>query len=642
MANFKAVRLSHVRSIVQHALPLGVLTICLALLWPHMQALDAQDLKAQWQNISALQWIAAIGLTGLSFWAVSQYDVLAHRQLDTGLDSRAAQRSGLSAIAVSQTTGFAVIIATLVRWRMLRGFGPGVAAQVTGFVSLVFLCALAGVTALVWLILPSPSVFSWIAVGVLVALALLVCAVVVRPRLRWRGHTLELPSLRAMAAASGWASVDILAAGAAFYVLLPADTSVSLLTFLPVFCIALSAGLLSGTPGGVGPFEMTLLALTATGLPAQIDVAALFVAIFGFRLVYFALPACVAMLALMLPRPTNPLWQDTPPPKLNRAKRAETAVIRQTGGKVERIGPLHCATWRTGQALVGLFDPFDTIRGRSFFDCFKLRAKEVNRVACLYKCSAHTAYAARAAGWAQLHIADDAVLDLDHYTLDTPERSRLRRKLRQCARSNVTLRRASPKDMVALGKIDAAWRAEHGTARGGTMGRFSPGYLLPQAVFLASDSTGPIAFVSFHVIAGEWALDVMRHVAHVPDGVMHALVHAGIEAAQRAGARKASLSAVVACPDPHSAWWRWVSYKMGTISGSAGLRQFKSAFAPRWQPLYAVAPNRMALGISLLDIGREVLWPARLTPYNGTTEDGDMRPDHNNDEYYALASSSAA
>ncbi|MEP4196041.1 MAG: phosphatidylglycerol lysyltransferase domain-containing protein [Aliishimia sp.] len=642
MTRVLGVCFTHFRGLAQKTLPLIVLACCAVFLWPRLQALDISEVQQHWQAITAAQWLLAAVLSVVSFWAVSQYDVLAHRQLGTGLDPVLARRGGLTAIAVSQLTGFGLVVSTLVRWRMLSGFGPGVAAQITAFVSLMFLASLAGITALICLLFPVPSGFVLPSIAVLAALAVLAATAVFRPRIKWRGHRVDLPTLRAMFASAGWASLDVFTAAGAFYVLLPPAIAPDIVAFLPVFCLALAAGLFLGTPGGIGPFEMTLLTLTATGLPAQTSVSAIIVAVFGFRLVYFAMPAAMAIVVLLLPRKPHPLWQDPPAPNVGRARRAETAVIRQTGGFVERVGPAYCATWQTGQALVALFDPFEPVKGSGFFDRLKSHAAETNRLPCLYKCSARMAAAARAVGWSHLHVADDAILDLDDFTLDCPSRSGLRRKLRKSERAGVTVGRARVENHAVLAAIDDTWQRNHGAARGGTMGRFCPNYISSQAVFMAKHEDRVVAFASFHVIAGEWALDVMRHEQNLPDGTMHALVTAGIDAARRAGAQQLSLSAITACPDPTSAVWRWFAMTRVSLSGGMGLRQFKSAFAPRWQPLYAAAPNRVALAISLLDITREVMWPAALVQSVNIDGLSDMNLDHDNDEDYEVASSNAA
>jgi len=52
--------------------------------------------------------------------------------------------------------------------------------------------------------------------------------------------------------------------------------------------------------------------------------------------------------------------------------------------------------------------------------------------------------------------------------------------------------------------------------------------------------------------------------------------------------------------------------RLGTSQGGAGLRQFKSAFAPRWERLYLAAPNRLALALAAVDIARRIARPRRL------------------------------
>lgn len=114
---------------------------------------------------------------------------------------------------------------------------------------------------------------------------------------------------------------------------------------------------------------------------------------------------------------------------------------------------------------------------------------------------------------------------------------------------------------------------------------------------------------------------------------------AGIDAARARGVAHLSLSAVPACPDPESRFFRWAARHVVTRAGGPGLRQFKSAFGPRWVPL--------ALTIALADITRAVRRPAPLRhPPAATLRhqglSGDMSRDHNQDEYYEVASTEAA
>ena len=365
--------------------------------------------------------------------------------------------------------------------------------------------------------------------------------------------------------------------------------------------------------------------------------AALFVAIFGFRLIYFACPAVVASARLVFAPNSLAIWRDPEPPHVKHLPRAETSVITQTGGQVEQLGSTFSALWPTGQALVALFDPMDA-PDNHFFAQLKRRARNRNRFAIVYKCAGITAAKARAAGWLVLHSADDAILDVRQYTLDTPDRAGLRRKLRKATKAGITVREHKATDAFDLARVDAEWQREHGTARGGTMGRFCPAYLNQQRVYVAEQNGQIIAFASFHVTSREWTLDLLRYGANVPDGTMQSLVQQAIEVARCDLVERLSLAAVPACPDPGSAMWRAIMMRVVAKSRSPGLRQFKSSFAPRWEPRYVAAPSWVSMLIGLGDIAKEVFFPRALNKPH-TTDVNDL---HQKDENYELANKVAA
>lgn len=633
------------RNLARYALPLAIFAICATLLWPRLMVLDTAALAQHWGALSGWQWAAAAVFTALSFWAVGQYDIIAHRHIDSGLPAPRARRVGMSAIALAQTTGFGVVTGTLGRWRLTPELGPIVAAQITGFVSVLFMAALTATAALLCLVLPTPGGLILPALAALVLLCVAGGAALWKPRVVVKDRVIQLPSLRAMLAAFGWALLDVMAAACAMYVLFPSGHAPDFLAFLPIFCLALAAGLFSGTPGGVGPFEVTLLALTAQGMPAAVPPAAALVAVMGFRLIYFAVPAVIGA-AMIARRPRARIMGDrrrgTP---LSNAPRAEIAVIGQNGGRITRLDRRHAALWPTAQALICLFDPFEGPPDCADLRCFESQAARRNRVAGFYKAQGRSALAARRAGWSVMHIADDAVLDLENFVLSGSERARLRRKLRQADKAGLTLRRAVPADLPQLKEIDAQWQQEHGEARGGTIGLFCAAYLRNQAVFVAEQDTQITAFVSFHVMDREWALDLMRHRTDLPDGTMHALVHAGLCAAQSSGVPRLSLSAVPACPDPARPLHRWAAGKIVQRAGGTGLRQFKSAFGPRWMPLYAAAPGPLSLTIVLADVVLSVLRPVTVPadmPVSADELVQELNAGHNEDEHYELVSNRVA
>ena len=72
---------------------------------------------------------------------------------------------------------------------------------------------------------------------------------------------LRLPPLRLWLRLLVLAAVDVSFAALAFWVLLPEVFQPEFSLLLAAFILALGAGLLSGSPGGVGPFELCLVTL---------------------------------------------------------------------------------------------------------------------------------------------------------------------------------------------------------------------------------------------------------------------------------------------------------------------------------------------------------------------------------------------
>ena len=244
---------------LRYVAPLTVGGVCLWLLWGHVQALDPEALWRSFAAVGPGQWALALAATTLSFWSLGRYDAVIHRHLRTGVTAREAQLSGMSSIALAQFLGLGVVTGALARWRLLPRLGPLRVAQVTAAVSASFLVAWAVVTALACLALAPRLLPEWLALLGLVIFLTLPAAALFAPELRFARLRLRLPSLTAIGAITVFAAVDTCAAALALWVLLPDPPGFA--TFLPVFLLALGAGLFAGTPGGVGPFELSLLAL---------------------------------------------------------------------------------------------------------------------------------------------------------------------------------------------------------------------------------------------------------------------------------------------------------------------------------------------------------------------------------------------
>ncbi|QBF32101.1 phosphatidylglycerol lysyltransferase domain-containing protein [Thalassococcus sp. S3] len=606
---------------LRHGIPLSLAALCLWVVTQRLQHIDTDILRAGLQDISPTRWVLAAPLSAVSFWALGRYDAVAHRHLGTPVPAGAARPSGIVAIALSQSLGFGLLTGAFARWRMLPGLSLRAAFAVTAFVAVSFLLAWALVTATVIGI--TTLQLGWLACLAIATFFGACVTIFFHPRLQVFGRCIRLPTLPALSAILLWTAVDTLAAAGAFFLLMPGLPIGEFSAVLRAYLMALGASLLSGAPGGVGPFELSLL----TALP-QIDETSLMCSILGFRLIYYALPAAFAGLALLRPLRFAPRRHlPTSHPGLRkRAPRAEVGVILQTSGRILSYDEGAAAVLKTPQTETLLSDPVIG-QTRAALMPLQAAARARNAVAALYKCSAHHAVEARDAGWSVIHISDEGILYPARFDETGPECRQLRRKLRQAARAGIRCSEApDPKPWRAMSEVDQAWLMARGPALGTTMGRFDAAYLSAQRVFLAWHENNLVAFASFHQSDGEWCLDLMRASPQTPEGTMHALIRAAISVAKEENVPRLSLASVTTPRIGKLPLCAWLGLRQ-----SPGLRRFKQSFAPSWRPLYLAAPNLAALLLAAADLARMVHRPtsSMARPFTGI---------HNEDEFYEFAS----
>ncbi len=573
------------------AVTAGSVFLFLGLLLEQLRAMDPGRVLGGMGQVGAWPWLAAALATWASFRAVAGYDLALHRHLATGVDPGRARQAGFAAIAIAQTVGLGVVSGALVRWRLLPDLGLPGAARLSLLVALSFLASWAVLTALVLMVLSSgPLAWCGLAGGLGLGAAAIV--LLVRPR-PWMPNLITLGRLLALAAA------DCLAAGLALWLLIPGDGAFAV--FLPVFLLALGAGLVSGSPAGLGAFEIVLLGL----MPGEDE--AILAGVVAWRGIHYALPAlCGAGVAILARgealRPALPLA----PPEIAEAGLARQGALRPHPGGF--------LAGRTPHGLVALTAVADLAR-------FRQAARDEGRWPVLYKAGARAAVRARAGGLAVLPVAREAWLLPQTFRLDLPARAGLRRKLRRAAAAGVTARPAPHPDWAELAALNAQWLAARGGEHGFSMGRFDPRYCSGQQVIEARCDGRLVGFATFHAarLAGEavWTLDLLRPAPQAPEGTAQLLVAAGIEAARAAGAARLSLAAVPigCCPTERGPVARLGRRLAPRAMG--GLAQFKAGFAPEWRRLYIAGPSPAALALVGWEIWREVRRPAvagRMSP----------------------------
>ena len=553
------------------------------------------------------QWLLAAIATGASFLAIAHYDRIVHRLAGTQVSDNLAKTSGASAVAIAQFAGFGVLTAALVRWRMVPSLSLLAALRISAIVSASFMIGWAFIAALSQLFFggigPMPNALP---VLVLLAVAVLALAPIVRQNLpSW------VPSLLAFTHLACIVLIDLGFAALAFYALLPDPMVLNFGTFFTVFLLAVMAGLVCGTPGGVGAFELILIANIHVISAEQLLGAAV-----AFRLVYHLLPAFVGALgfgvaALVIGRMAS---RNVPDIHVMKPRRTQIAVHNDDWAEAklahnssfnmlninQKTAALVATTTQAHVMLghaIGQADHEATLRK------LQSTAKAAQKWPALYKVDAKLAATARRIGWAVSPVASEAWIDPLNYEIEHRARRQLRRKLRHAEKAGVKIVAATDRlPLVDMARVANEWRATHGDERGFSMGKFDQDHISRQRIYLAYQQDALVAFITMHEVANEWTLDLMRHVNSPPDGAMHSLIHTAITQAKAVRLPRISLAAVPCQRDLDvPVVGKPLSTLLNRMSGN-GLRQFKSSFAPTWTTRYMATPSWFSMPFIAADL----------------------------------------
>jgi phosphatidylglycerol lysyltransferase len=295
---------------VRRALPvlagLVIFLAALEVLRVELRAVSWFELTAAIIGMPRRQLTMAIALTVLNYAVLTGYDQLAFAYIGKTLPRARIALTSFLAYAVSNNVGFAMLSGISVRYRFYTRWGV-TTGELSGIVfsySVTFWLGLFALGGLSLVVTPLPGGRELPAHG-LVTLAgwllmLLPVAYIAIARFRRRPLRLwrvELPTPPPRIAASQLAlsSIDWALAGAVLYVLLP-PTTLSFVTFLGLFFVAILVGMASHVPGGVGVFEGLMVLL----LKPYLSSAQLLPALVVFRGLYYFMPLTVALIGLLV------------------------------------------------------------------------------------------------------------------------------------------------------------------------------------------------------------------------------------------------------------------------------------------------------------------------------------------------------
>lgn len=365
----------------RHRTPLSI-TMVVVLATLGFAALDhllddvhLRDVRAAWHALPASRLLAAALLTAISYWTLTLYDVLALRAIGRPLPYRTAALASFTSYTLSHNLGLSLLTGGSARYRIYSaaGLGLGDVARVVMIASATFwsgVFLLAGAM-LVWRpqvlaidgAAASPSLMR--AIGVLMLLAIATVTVWGGKRgrtIRLRGWSAPVPPATGILARMGIGAVDLAAASAAMFVLVPGVGIADWPAFFIGYTLAIVAVLVTHVPGGIGVFEAVMLvALPGIGRPELVA------ALLAYRLVYYVAPLLMAI-AIVLVREGR-RWHGPIARTLNGARDVASglapmmiAALVFLGGAVLLVsGSLPTVPWRAATLSSMLPLPFTEV-----------------------------------------------------------------------------------------------------------------------------------------------------------------------------------------------------------------------------------------------------------------------------------------
>jgi uncharacterized membrane protein YbhN (UPF0104 family) len=278
---------------------IGLLIVSLTVLARMLEHFELAELVHELKAIGRGPLLWSLALTALSFTALVGYEHWALRFARKRLPLRHTALGAFIAQSIAHTTGFAAVVATSLRYRVYAPLGLDLldVAKVQAFFVFTLGLALACLSGLVLLLEPQlPAglvplpLWAWRLVGLaaLVAvLSYLLWTGVTHRRLRILGQVIRPPGPRVAFIQIILGFIDLGAAAAALWVLLPESLGVGYLELLGMFLVAVVLGVVSHVPGALGVLEGALLIQLAPG-PEQ--TAAVLGALLAYRAVFYLLP----------------------------------------------------------------------------------------------------------------------------------------------------------------------------------------------------------------------------------------------------------------------------------------------------------------------------------------------------------------
>ncbi|KCZ93279.1 bifunctional lysylphosphatidylglycerol flippase/synthetase MprF [Hyphomonas johnsonii] len=282
-----------------------VFILAIAAIHAEIRHLSVHKIYAELRALSASQILLALAGVLVSYVAITGYDTLALRYARKRLAYGMTAFASFTSYALSNTLGLPLLTGGAVRYRLYSVWGLtakqiSVLAIVTGITLYIGALAIGGAGLILEAArfetvfhIPAALAYALGAICLAAVCAFLFLAGQPGRTRRVRSVEFTTPGLPVATGQLVISMADWAGASLVLFAVLPPDTGLSYLTFLPVFVAACFLGGISGLPGGVGVFEAVILLM----VPTESN-EALAASLIAYRVLYYLIPLGVAAVLL--------------------------------------------------------------------------------------------------------------------------------------------------------------------------------------------------------------------------------------------------------------------------------------------------------------------------------------------------------
>lgn len=301
-------------------LALVIFVLAIKTLYTITHSISLSEIFLAIEQIPNLDIFWALLVVAFGYLVLTLYDTIAFKHMSIALPFKKVAFTSFTAYAIGHTIGLAILSASGVRFRMygVNKIRPENIANVVWLVSMAFTF---GITTLVSLslafnpeatvtmmnqldlqlaevsidipeFLRNASVIRSLGLGLLAIVAGLIAWSGRQGRhIQVKGWRFDLPPATMMIKQIIISIVDLASVAFVLYLLLPHDAGVGYFTVFSAFIQSMILAILSHVPGGLGVFELTMMASLPT-----VDKTYLLAVLLVFRLLYYLLPFFLAVL----------------------------------------------------------------------------------------------------------------------------------------------------------------------------------------------------------------------------------------------------------------------------------------------------------------------------------------------------------